>query len=996
MPMNYDLNLRDFWRTIRKRKGIVIFTIVMMTLFSFIFSILGRPDPIYKTNATVKVEKTGSLAGLYAQSISWASTSYMETQLAVIKSYFLMELVAKKMGAIPPELSSDEVRQNPVYLSAILEIKGKVETEQEGNSDIINITVSSEDPQQAQRFANAVAEVYKEWHTMDLNKRIIEANKFIESQLTVAKDKLQKSEEAVRDFREANRMVSLDSHSSSLVSQFLGIQTKHNRDLDIINKINQVDKLLTQAESSPLPSKTIFTFEEASTSYKSLNDRLVQLMLERDVLLIHFTEHYSQVIEIKKQIQEITGSMRAQLRTQQQSLSQTVKRAEKQLKELDDQLKALPAKGLELARLERDVNVNREIYTLLAKQHQESLIRSAEKAEEVQIVKPALLPSKPINPPKTAASTSLGLIIGIILAVVFAFVVETFDTSIGAVEEVEEFVGARVLGVIPYVNADELKLTLQDKIAKDADGDQLWRIGRLISHFAPKTTSAESYRAIRTNINFVRLEKDVKTIVFTSSSSEEGKTTVAINLAIAMAQAGNRVLLVDGDLRRPAIAKIFGIPSAPGLTDVILGNYKWRDVVRSVTDIMMGKMTMDEIMITPGLDNVHIMTCGTVAPNPSELVSSQLNTDVIKESHEEYDFVIIDAPPVLAATDAAVWGTKADGVVLVYQVGKVARGALKRAKTQLANVNARIIGVVLNGLKAEISPDYEYHGKYHYYYGSERTDSAALGARITSWQALSKNYVTDVLEKLGRFAKKKETRTRHVSNPSGLRPGPTRIGLLVLAVGLLISGAYYAMVIGRPDPALVKSGVLITTPPPSKDQPAAAAVMAPGSAKEPDSAEAPPPSQDQPAAAPVMPPKTAKEPSDTESLPSRDASMPSLEKVALPPAPKEPEQPFAIQVQAMKSLSKAKDTVTALKMQGYDAHQEMVDLKRKGIWYRILIGKFASADDARQYMKSNHIEDVYPQSRIRRTSNREVAASESKGTPSKEKSVPPKKKSVSR
>ncbi len=231
---------------------------------------------------------------------------------------------------------------------------------------------------------------------------------------------------------------------------------------------------------------------------------------------------------------------------------------------------------MELARLEREAAVNREIYIMLEKQYQESLIQNAEKIEEVQIVKPALEPTLPINPPKTGATTGLGFVLGIILGIVFAFVIETFDTSIGAVEEVEEFLGVRVLGIVPHVDFDELKATLQEKSEKDIDDDQLWRIARLISHFAPKTTSAESYRALRTNINFVKLEKDIKTIVFTSSSPQEGKTTVSSNLAIAMAQAGNKVLLVDGDFRRPVISKIFGIQSIPGLTDVILGNYEWR------------------------------------------------------------------------------------------------------------------------------------------------------------------------------------------------------------------------------------------------------------------------------------------------------------------------------------------------------------------------------------------------------------------------------------
>jgi capsular exopolysaccharide synthesis family protein len=939
MPMTYDLNLREYWRTIRKRKGIVIFTIVMMTLFSFIFSILGRPVPIYKTSASVKIEKSDTVTGLYLQSISTSSTDYMETQMAMIKSYLIMELAAKKMGSVPPEVSSDEVRNTPKYLSAILALKDKVETQQEGNSGIINITVGSDDPQYAQRLANTVAQVYKERHALDLNRRVIEAKKFIESQVIITKDKLQRSEEAIRDFRETNRMVSLDSQSSGFVSQFSGMQATNDRDLDIMSKINNIAKLLARAEDSPLSSKTIFYFEEASAPYKSLNDRLVQLMLERDILLINYTENFPQVVEIKKQIHEIITSMSSQLQAQQKNLAQAISLSKKQLKNLDDQLKSLPAKGLELARLEREVNVNREIYTMLEKRYQESLIQNAEQLEEVQIVKPALEPSDPINPPKTGATTGLGLIIGIILSVVFAFVVETFDTSIGAVEDVEEFLGARVLGVIPHVNFDELKMTLKEKLGKDVDSDQLWRIGRLISHFAPKTTSAESYRALRTNINFVKLEKDAKTIVFTSSSPQEGKTTVSINLAITMAQAGHKVLLIDGDFRRPVISKIFGIPSLPGLTDVILGNYKWRDVVRSITDLMTGKMTMDELMVTPGLDNLYIMTCGTIAPNPSELVSTRINTDVINESHEEYDFVIIDAPPVLAATDAAVWGTKADGIVIVYQVGKIARGALKRAKAQLDNVKARIIGVVLNGLKAEISPDYEYHDKYYYYYGSERKKTLTLGERILSWQELGKKYVKNFPGKLNKFKKEKETQKENVNIRSGIRSGVLRIGLLLLALGLLIAGLYYSMVMNRPVRVPAKPGNVIMKPPPPKVQTAPV---------------------------PAVPSKTAVDPSAAASFPPQSAFVTSEKKApgehenSPPVTPNEPNEPYTIQVRATQYLGMAKDTVAALKLQGHDAYREMVDLKEKGVWYRIYIGQFASENEARQYIQRKNIAAVYP------------------------------------
>jgi capsular exopolysaccharide synthesis family protein len=247
------------------------------------------------------------------------------------------------------------------------------------------------------------------------------------------------------------------------------------------------------------------------------------------------------------------------------------------------------------------------------------------------------------------------------------------------------------------------------------------------------------------------------------------------------------------------VSKIFGIQSQPGLTDVILGNYEWRKVVRSITDIMMGKMTMEEIMMTPGLDNLSIMTCGTIAPNPAELVSTQVNADFLKESHEEYDFVIIDAPPVLAATDAAIWGTKADGIILVYQVGKVARGALKRAKAQIDNVKARIIGVVLNGLKAEISPDFEYHDKYYSYYGSDRKKKPTLGEKILSCPERIKQYSKNFPGNLKTSLKDKGKRKL----PADFKSGLIKLLFLLLAIALLIAGIYYQRVVPVPKPLKV-------------------------------------------------------------------------------------------------------------------------------------------------------------------------------------------------
>lgn len=711
----YDLNLRDYWRVIRKRKFIVIFTLLAMVVFSFVSAIITRPVPLYRTNATIKFEKVAVVQGLFDQ--AYLSAGNLETEAAVIKSYYIQELVAKRLNLIPKDAPPDAVRNNSKYIGVILDLKDKIQTELDGLSNIINILVTSTDPKLAQNIANTVAKVYSEEHAANLNRRSRESRKFIELQLAISKDKLAKSEEAVKIFREKNRFVTLEAESSALTSQLASLRDAHDKDYAVYQQVVQMMRFLVGAEDRNLPSDQAFSFAGATSAYNSLHDKLVQLMLQRNMLLLGYTENFPQVMEIKKQIQEVLKAMRMQLSVQEKTLAGSLGLLRGQMADIDGRLRVIPEKGLELTRLERTVGVEKEVYTLLEKKYQEALIQEAVKVEEVQIVKPALEPTVPVNMPKTGVNTLLGLIIGLILGVVFAFLVETFDTSIGAIEEIEAFLETRVLGIIPYLKMEDVREALKGQLAGDVQDEMLKRQFRLISHFLPTSTLAENYRALRTNFNFLSIEKDIKSVVFTSTYPEEGKTSVTCNLAITMAQTGRKVLLIDGDFRRPVISRVFGIEAVPGFTDVILGNYEWRSVIRSVTDLMMGKMSVEDVTKTPGLDNLYILTSGTSAPNPAELISSKSVGELMAVFRREYDMVLIDAPPVLAATDATIWSGMADGVILVYQVGRAARGALKRAKAQLDNVKAQILGIVLNGLKADISPDFTYQDKYDYYYG---------------------------------------------------------------------------------------------------------------------------------------------------------------------------------------------------------------------------------------------------------------------------------------
>jgi len=325
---------------------------------------------------------------------------------------------------------------------------------------------------------------------------------------------------------------------------------------------------------------------------------------------------------------------------------------------------------------------------------------------------------------------------------VLALIVETMDTSLGTIEDVEETLGIPVLGVIPSIQ----KFTVGDK------GETTAKIGSepLVAHFAPRSPVSEAYRSLRTNLQFIRTDKKAKAYLITSSSLQEGKTYNVVNLSLSLAQAGEKVLLIDADLRRPTVHHIFGLERQPGLTDYIVGTGElesrpdntvvlgttlscnalqtdngWQSVTNNIIDLMLGEFGIDEILKTPGLDNLHIINAGQGLLNPAEILRSPRFKEFLRKVREHYDIMIIDTPPVLPVADAFEVAPEVDGVILVYEVGRIGRGILKRAKVQLENVNTNVLGVILNNVKPDVAPDfYRYRTDYYYSY-DDRSEASA-------------------------------------------------------------------------------------------------------------------------------------------------------------------------------------------------------------------------------------------------------------------------------
>ena len=724
MPQ-YDVNLRDYWRIVRKRKAIIVFSTMMLGLFAMAATLLSRPDPIYRATAKVRFQISQVMENpLGGRTVSYGSgTDDLETQREILTSYEVLERVAIRLGKLDTSSASPPSEREEQRINAILNLRGKTVAEPEGTTSILNVSVTDGKPQQARDLANAIIEVYRDYNREVANRQAIRSREFILGQRNAVRDSVYQLEQRIKDFRLRENMMSVEAQTGLVLGR---LNTAEEVLRQTQRALQSVEGVLAGAQENGKASERMLATilpEEGGGVFAQLQGQMTDLNVRRNALLIEFTEEHPQVREIDTRKQDVIRDMIQAMRSRREALRRQEQSQLLALGQQNQEYRKLPDLGLTLANLEHQLRLKSELLIFYERQAQEAEIRNKEEIQEVEIIQRALLPNSPINPSDPKTTSLVGAVLGLILGVVFAFIAETLDTSIGAIEDVEEYLQVSVVGIIPHIDIDEVKDSLIRKGVSAQDTDTLERRARLAAHFDPQSTLAESYRALRTNIQFVNVERGAKVLSVTSSSSQEGKSVTVCNLAMTMAQAGNRVLLVDCDLRKPTVYRMFGLDREPGLTDVILGNYEWRDVVRTVTDIMTGGLGMEDIMMTPGMDNLNIITSGAIPPNPAEITDSRRMNDFIAQAREVYDIVLFDSPPVLQATDATVLGTKVDGVLMVYKIGQVSRGALRRAKLQLDNVHIPVLGVVLNGLRAEVSEDFQDLRYYTYYsYGSEKEE----------------------------------------------------------------------------------------------------------------------------------------------------------------------------------------------------------------------------------------------------------------------------------
>lgn len=477
-------------------------------------------------------------------------------------------------------------------------------------------------------------------------------------------------------------------------------------EVDLLEKTKQARNLRHYIEQQlQYFSEKLKTTEDAMRSFRQsgralgvavgMEQNLAELEKERSILLKQYTEKHPDVIKVNAQIES-----------------------------LRERIKKLPADELELARLQRELEINDQSYRTMKNKYESARLVEAEKVSDVTIVESASVPDVPVSPQKNANKMA-GALVGLVVGILLAFIQENMDTSIGAIEDVEQAVRLPVIGVLPYYNPSVRET-------------KWWRIDRPIFEFFEKrkdmppdssslimnqdtfSTLSEAYRILRTFVEFLMGDKskEGKVIVVTSTGPQEGKTLTSCNLAISLAQAGRKTLLIDADLRRPTVHRLFGLQRSPGLADVLVGTYLLADAKKTMGDILVGENShWDHLLTSKMLDRLEILTTGIHSPTPAELLASDAMKNMIAQARFQYDYILIDTPPVLPVTDARTLGIMADATFFIYRAGKTARRALTRAREELNLAGVKVKGIILNHATPEVTLTDSY---YYQYYGEKK------------------------------------------------------------------------------------------------------------------------------------------------------------------------------------------------------------------------------------------------------------------------------------
>jgi tyrosine-protein kinase Etk/Wzc len=718
---------KDYILLIRNNLTPVIIIILISFAIALIYAVTAKN--IYKSQTELKVSKPGGdilQSPLMPEFSDFGSDRFIANEIEILKSYNLRERVAKALvdsfnnsknkkdfSLIFKQQFSGSTNELLTVPKIASSLKNTVSIEQKRGLDIVDISVESPSPTEAALIANIYAKQYR-YFNLEINRnQLTFVKNFLDKQRKEKRQELNDAEEILRSYQERGGIIALDQQAQTLIqqlSQFEAQKSAAKIELMASDEVlrqykeelkRQDPKLAEYLES--LTSETYITALQNEISQLQINKDLALAKVEPGIdITAKIKEYDKRIKDLKVKLDEKVKVLKAgilasspeevkalsqkiieeeikngSLRTSQTGLADVVKKYE-------EKFNKLPKTSLDLARFQRNRESLEKLYTLVEERFQEAVINEQSQPGNVLIIDDARVPDAPAKPNRVLI-VIVGFILGTGLAFGYVFIKNYFDNTIKTPEDIEKK-NVNVLAWIPRI--DNLETNDTGKFD-------------FIVATKPDSVPAEAFRSLRTRVQFSRPDKEsLKTILVTSSTPQEGKTTVAINLAGSFALSNKKTLIVDCDLRRPRLHQILERNKQPGLIDHLVGEFE-----------------LDQIIYPAKIKGLSIITSGTIPPNPAEMLDSKQMEKFLAEVRNRFDYIILDAPPIVAVTDAEILAKKVDGSILVVSADTTENDVFERAIQLIKHDYSVLIGSVLNNFNDK--PGYGSYYKYHYYYASK-------------------------------------------------------------------------------------------------------------------------------------------------------------------------------------------------------------------------------------------------------------------------------------
>lgn len=748
------MDLTKYVQIILSHKKIILILTIVTTIVVSLGGLVKTP--VYKADTTVfiKPEQSGQ------QLVTTARPTYhLETMLIkgntysrILKSKTIAEGIVTMLMLDKSEASANQRKKSGIVaffkkiidlpiklmnfirygktqridpsIKLINEIQSSLSISLQSQTSILRISAVRDDPVMASDIANAASTVFIDYMKTANSAEARTLKEFIADRVKVAEIDLVQAQDAYLQFIQEERSVDPGTATDLLHEELIRYESI------LMNTQAEIDQLRKNID---VTSQKLSVFDKHLKSsittimnpvIKDLRLKLANLEIQKASLPVDFGPKHPNIMVLNEEIEEITEKLKTE--TEKivdseitivdpiyQNLYQDIVTSEIKLSVLHEKSRAIfkiiqsfieemietSKKRVKYDNLVSAVTFYQNNLDSLRLQLETARIKEAEKISEIRVIDRAIPPLGPTGLPKTLYPI-LGIIVGLVSGIGLAFLIDHVDDSVKSAEMVETELNLPVYGVIPEITVPKKgeKKEIEGRMILNSTADIE---EKLITHFEPKSYISEAYRSFRTNIQFISAQKEIQTLSVTSSFKGEGKTSVASNLGIVMANLGKRICLVDGDLRNSMLHKIFKIRQNPGLSN-----------------FLVNKANKDEIIMESGIENLHIIPSGPFPPNPSEILSSKNFDVLIEQLKNDHDFIIVDSPPIIAVTDPAIISSKVSGVFLVIKEGKTSKRVCLKALDHLEKVNANVVGAVLNFSKKERRLGYGYY--YPYPYGEEK------------------------------------------------------------------------------------------------------------------------------------------------------------------------------------------------------------------------------------------------------------------------------------